>query len=134
MDLVWLRFCWSKKLLVYLFASFLFFVCLFVFNLNYIEIPTRCFPKSFLRIGLDLADIKNVCLFICLLFLCFLFFLYRLSWHTHRPKERFPKSFIKLGRDLLRYCWLFVFDKLTKMKKKLKVIFYPFQNYFKNVF
>ena len=80
-DLIWLRYSGSKKcLFVCLFVRL--FVDLFVFYCNHLGTPTGIYPKNFVKIGLDLAEIyrilKNVYLFVCLfvcLFNCLFFIL-----------------------------------------------------------
>ena len=67
MDLIYLRYCWSKKFY------------LFIFYLNHHKMSQGRFAERFVNIGLDLADInkETVCLFICFLLVVlpvFLFF------------------------------------------------------------
>ena len=99
-DLIWLRYSGSKKCsFVCLFVCL--FVDLFIFYFNLLRTPTQIYPKNFVKIRLDLAEIyrilKNVylfvCLFVCLLTCLFFFILIilehpqeytlRISWRSH---------------------------------------------------
>ena len=73
------------------------FVCLFVFSLWDTH---ECFPKSFVKIQIDLAGSKTmfICLFVCL-------FVYGFVWffcfnHCGTPIGSFPESFIIIRLDL----------------------------------
>ena len=80
---------------------------LFVFT--HLGIPTGIFPKSLIKIWLDLADIlsihKIVCLFVCL----FLFFVYYLN-HLVICTGRFPECLVRIWFDfaVIKNC-LFVY-------------------------
>ena len=54
-DIVGIKNCLFVYLFVCLFVYLL--VCLFVFHLNHLRIPPERLPESFVKIGLDLAEI-----------------------------------------------------------------------------
>ena len=73
-DLIWLRYLGSKKCLFVCFFLCLF-IDLFVFYFNHLGTPTGSYPKNFVKILLDLAEMFSIHKFICFsmfvwLFLC----------------------------------------------------------------
>ena len=82
-DLIWLRYIGFLKM----FICCCLFVCLlncFFFYNNCHRTPTGIYPENFMRIGLDLAEIKNVCLFACLCVNRLVFFIFIILGH---PQE-----------------------------------------------
>ena len=76
------------------------FVCFVVsFCLNHPGIPTGRFPESFVKIGLDLTEIKKttVCLFLCLFVFLYVFFFFN---QLKIPTGYFLESFVMFRLDI----------------------------------
>ena len=77
------------------------FVKLFVFfYFKHLGTPTGIYPKNFVKIGLDLAEIyrilKIVYLFVCLFVELFVFYFN----HLRTPTGIYPENFVRIGLDL----------------------------------
>ena len=95
----------SGLVIVFLFLFVCFVLFCFVLFVCFIHhgTPTGSFPESFVKIGLDLAEIyrilKNVYLFVCL-FVCLFNCLFFYFIHLRTPTGIYPENFVRIGLDL----------------------------------
>ena len=58
LDLIWLRYLGSKNIFLFVWLLVYLFVCFFYFN--HFRTPTGSYPKNFVKIRLDLAEVFRI--------------------------------------------------------------------------